>query len=171
MDLEALKYPIGKYAYTEPTEEQWEGWIATIALLPKTLNNLVGNLSFSELDRTYREGGWNVKQLIHHLADSHMNSFVRFKLIMTEENPTIRPYNQGAWSETADGHDENIAHSLGLLEGLHNRWAILLKSVSEEDRSRPFIHPEYQEQLTLEWLLGLYDWHCRHHLAHIRLAV
>ena len=171
MELETLKYPVGKYRSVEVTDEVFEGWIATIEEFPDHLKKLVTNLTYDELELTYRPGGWTVKQVVHHLADSHMNSFIRFKLALTEDKPTIRPYEEGMWAELSDANNEEISDSLDLLAGLHKRWAILLKSLSSEDRKRFFVHPEYANDRTIEWMLGLYDWHCRHHLAHIAQAI
>lgn len=171
MDLEKLRYPIGQYEYATPSEEQWEKWIETIESLPEKLKKMVGNLSFDDLESTYRPDGWNIKQIVHHLADSHMNSFIRFKLVLTEENPTIKPYDEAEWAKTEDASSEDVADSLDLLEGLHKRWTTLLRSITPEDHRRQYIHPEYSSQYNLEWMLGLYDWHCRHHLAHIKLAI
>ena len=171
MELEELKFPVGKYHYSEPSEDVWEQWINTIETLPDKVKGLVSNLSFEDLENTYRPEGWNIKQVVHHMADSHMNSFIRFKLIVTEESPTIKPYNEAEWAKTEDACSEDIADSLDLLQGLHKRWATLLKSLKPSDRERTFVHPEYENQLHLEWMVGLYDWHCRHHLAHIQLAI
>lgn len=171
MDLEALKYPVGKYQPAEVTDEVFEKYVNTIAELPKKLRKLVSNLSYDELELPYRPGGWNIKQVVHHLADSHMNSFIRFKLCLTEDNPTIRPYDESKWAETADATNEDVTDSLDLLEGLHTRWVVLMKSLSPTDRNRPLTHPEFKNTLTLGWMLGLYDWHCRHHLAHIEQAI
>lgn len=171
MDLDTLKYPVGKYESIEITEEVFNQWVATIEEFPEKVKKLVSNLSYDELEFTYRPGSWNIKQIVHHLADSHLNSFVRFKLAMTEDNPTIRPYQEDKWAELPDANNEEIMDSLEILEGLHKRWTTLLKSLSSEDKKRTFLHPEYNHQLTVEWMLGLYDWHCRHHLAHIEQAI
>lgn len=172
MDLDKLKYPVGTYQPpVEFTDEQFDSWVGTLATLPEKLKKRVANLSINELEYAYRPGGWTINQVVHHLADSHMNSFVRFKLILTEENPTIKPYNETKWAQTIDANNEDIGDSLSILEGLHNRWVKLLKGISDEDRLRPFIHPEYNESLTFQWMVGLYDWHSRHHLAHIAQAI
>lgn len=171
VDLEALKYPIGKYQSVEVSNGQFEDWIATIESFPKTLTKLVAGLSYEELELPYRPGSWKIKQVVHHVADSHMNSFIRFKLVLSEENPTIRTYLENEWANTADANNEEIADSLLILEGLHKRWAVLLKNLDIADRKRTFVHPEYNDQHTLEWLLGLSDWHCRHHLSHIEQAI
>lgn len=171
MEGEALKYPVGKYQYVIPDEEVWTQWISTIETLPEKLKKVVSTLSFEDLEKTYRPEGWNVKQIVHHLADSHMNSFIRFKLVLTEENPTIKPYNEAEWAKTEDACSEDVADSLDLLTGLHKRWTTFLKSIKPEDRTRTFVHPEYGNQYDLNWMLGLYEWHCRHHLAHIQMAI
>ena len=171
MDLYALKYPIGEYNHSPADGETRNKWIKCIEELPEKLRKLVSSLSYEELELPYRPDGWNVKQVVHHLADSHMNSFIRFKLIQTEENPTIRPYNEADWARTEDAFGEDVADSLDLLEGLHKRWTTLLRHLTEEERERTFVHPEYGRHFTLSWMLGLYDWHCRHHLAHIQLAI
>jgi len=170
MKLEELRYPVGKFQFETPNQEKLDQWIDTITNLPSELKKLVGTLSYEDLEKTYKPDGWNIKQIVHHLADSHMNSFIRFKLVLTEENPTFKPYNEVEWAKTEDASSEDIADSLGLLEGLHKRWATLLRSIESEQMERTFIHPEYKNQYNLKWLLCLYDWHCRHHLAHIRLA-
>jgi len=171
VNLEALKYPVGQYNYLQADKEVINKWITNIEALPQKLKKLVGNLSYEELELQYRPDGWNIKQVVHHLADSHMNSFIRFKLIQTEDNPTIKPYDEAEWAKTEDGSNEDISDSLDLLEGLHKRWSIFLKSREEKDWQKVYTHPEYRAQKTMEWMLGMYDWHCRHHLAHIKQAI
>lgn len=172
VDIEVLKYPLGEYkAPEEITEEVFNEWVETLASLPEKLKKLVGNLSYDELELQYRPGSWNIKQVVHHLADSHMNSFLRFKWILTEDKPTIKTYNEGEWAKTADATNEEIMESTDILEGLHNRLIILLKSLRPDQKKRTFIHPEYGKELALEWLVGLYAWHSRHHLAHIKQAI
>lgn len=172
MDIESLKFPVGKYqASAEVSEDQFNQWVRTIESLPENLKKLVGNLSYEELEFQYRPGSWNIKQIIHHLADSHMNSFIRFKLVVSEEKPTIKPYQESEWAKTADADNEEINDSIEILSGLHNRWVMLLKSLTSDQKKRTFFHPEYEGELQLEWMVGLYDWHCRHHLAHIEQAL
>ncbi|WP_462252778.1 YfiT family bacillithiol transferase [Ekhidna sp.] len=172
MDIETLKYPIGKYQPpAEVTDEIFSQWIETLATLPEKLKKLVGNLSYDELDMNYRPGSWSIKQVVHHLADSHMNSFLRFKWILTEEKPTIKTYNEVEWAKTADANNEEIMESIEILGGVHNRLIMLLKSLNNDQKKRPFVHPEYGEEFTLEWLIGLYAWHSRHHLTHIKQAI
>ena len=172
MDLEQLKYPVGKYRYPAEADDQTiSGWVTVIEKLPESMRALVENLSYDSLDWIYRPGGWTIKQVVHHVADSHMNSFIRFKLAMTEDNPTIRPYMEGDWAQLADGDNFEIQHSLDILEGLHARMVLLFNSMSDEDWNRIFFHPEYDKSLTLKWMLGLYAWHSDHHLAHIKQAI
>jgi hypothetical protein len=165
--MENLKYPVGRFVFdTDVTPDKRRGWIHDIADLPVTARQATAGLSPSQLDTPYRDGGWTVRQVVHHLADSHMNSFTRFKLALTETNPQIKPYNQDAWAGTADAAHTDIELSLRLLEGLHARWAALLSSMAAEDFARTFLHPE-NGLMTLERTLQTYAWHCRHHVAHI----
>jgi len=127
-------------------------------------------LSEVQLDTAYRPGGWTVRQVVHHCADSHMNSFIRFKLALTEENPTIKPYHEDKWAEMADAKNLPIEPSLKILEGLHDRWAILIKSLSDQDLQKTFYHPANQKTITLATTIALYAWHSRHHLEHVKLV-
>lgn len=167
MNNETLRYPVGRYDWNGPSAERRQADLQAIATLPAKLRTAVENLSEERLDTPYRPGGWTVRQVVHHLGDSHSNGLTRFKLALTEEQPTIRPYDQGAWAELADYVVTPIQTSLALLESLHARWVVLLESLADEDFDRTFIHPEMEGVQTLDWLLGLYGWHSRHHLAHI----
>lgn len=172
MNLEALKFPIGFYEAPAVIDETViSDWVATLKGLPGELRDLVENLSYEHLDWTYRPKGWAVKQVVHHMADSHMNSFARFKIIMTEEKPTIRTYEQDEWAKLPDGSNSEVAASLNILEGVHARLVTLLKDTNADDWNKSFIHPEYDYELTLGWLVGLYAWHSKHHLAHIKQAI
>jgi uncharacterized damage-inducible protein DinB len=165
--MENLQYPIGRFLFDKDvTPEKRKLCIRDIVELPQKARHAVAGLSPAQLDTPYREGGWTVRQVVHHVADSHMNSFTRFKLALTESNPQIKPYDQDAWAATADSTGTDVALSLALLEGLHGRWAALLSAMSPEDFSRPFLHPENGPQ-ALDRTLQLYAWHCRHHVAHI----
>lgn len=170
-DLESLRYPIGRLNLPdEITEEQLNKRIQTIDSFPERVRNLMESLSVEELDWRYRPDGWKIRQLVHHCTDSHMNSVIRFKLALTEDLPTIKPYLEDKWAELPDS-DAPISISLSLLDGLHDRWTILLKSMSEDEFKRKLFHPEQGRELTLILMLGLYAWHCNHHLAHIKQAL
>jgi uncharacterized damage-inducible protein DinB len=162
-----LKYPLGKFARpAEFTPEVRRQSIAVLTALPTQLRAAVQGLDQAQLDTPYREGGWTVRQLVHHMADSHMNAYVRFKLALTEDWPVIKPYKEALWAELADSQ-KPIESSLSLTAALHERWAALAESLSEEDWQRGFVHPEHDRRQTLEHALVMYDWHSRHHTAHI----
>jgi uncharacterized damage-inducible protein DinB len=162
-----LRYPAGRFqAPTTISADDRVRLIEEIAQLPQRLRAAVEGLSDAQLATPYREGGWTVRQVVHHLADSHMNSFVRFKLALTEDAPTIKPYKEAAWAETQDARNAPLDPSLALIEGLHERWVALLKSLGDSEYQRVFRHPERGE-MRLDVNLALYAWHCRHHLAHI----
>ncbi len=166
-DTEQLRYPIGKFRRgVDVTPELRQGWIEDIASAPALLRGAIAGLSDAQLDTPYRPDGWTVRQVAHHLADSHMNSFVRFKLALTEDRPTIKPYDENRWVELDDGRIPDAGLSLALLEGLHARWVVLLRSLKEEQWARAFVHPESGET-RLDTNLGIYAWHGRHHIAHI----
>jgi hypothetical protein len=161
-----LRYPIGKFQRVENvTESQRRAFIDAIAETPAKLKAAVGGLNDRQLDTPYRPGGWTVRQVVHHLPDSHLNSFVRFKLALTEEEPTIKPYDEARWAELADSKAP-IELSLPLLENLHERWVLLLNSLTPADWQRKFRHPE-RGPMTLADNLQIYAWHGRHHVAHI----
>ena len=163
-----LRYPIGRYSPpTQFSAEHREQWIGELASLPSKMRAVVSGLNDSQLDTPYRPGGWTIRQVVHHVPDSHMNSYVRCRLALTEHSPTIKPYDEAAWAELADAKTATIEASLLLLEALHERWLALLRSLSEKDFQRTFRHPELGE-VTLDWSLGLYAWHSRHHVAQIR---
>lgn len=161
-----LRFPIGKFtAPAEITTEMRGRFIQTIKDLPQKLADSIERLSEEQLDTPYRPEGWTVRQTVHHVADSHLNSFCRFKLSLTEENPTIRPYWEDRWAELADSQMP-VEASMKIVEGVHARWTKLLEAMSEADFQRKLIHPETGEW-TLERMLALYEWHSRHHTAHI----
>lgn len=165
--MENLSYPIGKYEAQPFSEKQLQQWLIDIQFLPQHLENAVLNLDEAQLDTAYRPEGWTVKQLIHHVADSHMNAYIRFKLGLTENNPTIKPYEEKLWAEMADTKNLPINVSLTLLHSLHARWVEVLKSIEGTQWERTVVHPEHGRQMTLWFLLGMYAWHSRHHTAHI----
>ncbi|WP_040950578.1 YfiT family bacillithiol transferase [Gorillibacterium massiliense] len=163
-----LSYPIGRFTPPDViSEEQINEWIREIADLPMVLRRTVESLSVEQLDTPYREGGWTIRQVVHHLAESHLNSFIRFKLALTEENPTIKPYDEQRWAELPDTKNMPIEASLTLLTGLHQRWVFLLATLAPEDLQKTFYHPESKETVKLAKNVGIYAWHGRHHLAHI----
>ncbi|MDZ4700840.1 MAG: putative metal-dependent hydrolase [Rhodothermales bacterium] len=162
-----LRYPIGKFLHDPVANlEEVAAWIDQIDALPGDLRAVVTGLRDDQLDTRYRPEGWTLRQVIHHLGDSHMNSIVRFKLALTEENPTIRPYDEKGWAEQADYRAFPPAHGLDFLQLLHERWAILLRSLSPADLARTYVHPVSGIK-RLDWTVGMYAWHGRHHLAHI----
>jgi len=161
------RFPIGKFHYEgPPTEAQRQAFMAEIANTPAALRAALNGLSTQQLDTPYRDGGWTVRQVVHHLPDSHLNAYVRFKLALTEDEPTIKPYAEDRWAELADTKSTPIEISLVLLESLHDRWVRLLRSLSEEDWKRQFRHPELGV-VPLEKNVALYAWHGKHHVAHV----
>src|SRR5712691_7803140 len=162
-----LRYPIGKFTFDgAPTEQARNKFIDDIELAPSRLRAAVQGLSQEQLDTPYRPGGWTVRQVVHHVPDSHLNSYVRFKLALTEDEPTIKPYAEDRWAELADTKSTPIEVSLVLLESLHERWVQLLGSLGPEDWKRTFRHPELGV-VALEKNVALYAWHGKHHVAHI----
>jgi hypothetical protein len=162
-----LRYPIGRYETRPFSTQQKEEWLNDIKFLPQLLENAVINLDEPQLQTPYREGGWTVQQVVHHVADSHMNAYCRFKLGLTEENPTIRPYDQAAWANVSDTAKIPINISLTLLYALHTRWYSLFSDLELKDWERTIVHPEHQKEMTLWYVLGMYAWHGKHHVAHI----
>jgi hypothetical protein len=163
-----LRYPIGKFAWAGTlTAQERREKIEIIAALPKKLRAAVAGLSDAQLGTPYRDGGWTVRQVVHHLADSHMNAYVRMRLALTEDVPRVKPYEEAKWAELADARTAPVIVSLMLLDGLHARWAMLLKSLDEKDFARTFTHPEHKDTLNLDWLVAVYAWHSLHHVAHI----
>jgi hypothetical protein len=170
--LESLKYPIGKFVKpTSISENDIENWIITLENFPSKIKSLTKNLSEEQLNWVYRPEGWSIKQVVHHCADSHMNSFMRFKLALTEDLPTIKPYEEQLWAMLADGNDNDISPSLQIIEGLHKKWVLLLKTFTKKEFSKQFIHPESKRIYTLDEVVGLYAWHCNHHNKHIEQAL
>ncbi len=161
------RYPLGKFRYEgPPSEQQKQKFLDDIASTPANLRAAVKGLSPAQLDTPYRDGGWTVRQVVHHVPDSHLNSYVRFKLALTEDNPTIKPYEEDRWAKLADTAATPVEVSLTMLEALHDRWVRLLRSLNPDDWKRTFRHPALGE-MTLEKNLALYAWHGRHHVAHI----
>ena len=171
MGAEHLRYPIGRFVEPERWSMDVVGeWIDQIARLPHAVRELVERIDEDRLDTPYRPGGWTVRQVVHHLPDSHLNAYVRFKWALTEDEPRIKPYDEVRWAELDDSRLTPVATSLDLLDALHRRWATLLRSLGREELDRRFVHPESGAQ-TLATTVAAYDWHGRHHLSHIeRLA-
>lgn len=171
-ELYKLKFPIGEFDKPENiTSININKWINDIESFPKRLENMVSELNSIELNYKYRPGGWKIKQVIHHCADSHMNSLIRFKLALTEETPVIRPYYEDRFAELPDSLDDNIESSLILLKGLHAKLTSVMKSLTDEDLQKEYLHPEHGEKFKLEEVVGVYAWHSNHHLAHIEQAL
>jgi hypothetical protein len=161
------RYPIGTYTPKEFTEAQKDEWLADIRFLPHALEAAIDNFDEQHFQTPYREGGWTVHQLIHHIADSHINAYCRFKLGYTEQNATIRPYEEKLWATTEDVMTLPVNVSLTLLHALHQRWYTFLASFTEADWQKTIVHPQHGKEFTLWHLLGMYAWHSRHHTAHI----
>ena len=161
------RYPTGKYETKPYSIEQLQEWLSAIQDLPVQMEYSIHNLDDAQLNTPYREGGWTVKQLVHHVADSHMNAYIRFKLGLTEDHPAIKTYHEELWAEMADTKNLPINISLTLLHALHRRWYEILKNMSETDFQRTLFHPEYKKEMSLWYLLGMYAWHGRHHVAHV----
>lgn len=164
---EDLKYPIGKYIVQPFSEKLFGEWLIDIKNLAQHVENAVLNLDEAQLETVYREGGWTVNQVVHHVADSHMNAYIRFKLGLTEDNPSIKPYDEAAWALMSDTKNLPINISLTLLHSLHIRLYEILKNMNYADLQRTVFHPEHKKQFTLWELLGMYAWHGRHHTAHV----
>ena len=161
------RYPIGKYEPLPFSHQLKEQWLMDLKVLPEALEFAVNNLDEFQLDTPYREDGWKIKQLIHHMADSHMNAYIRFKLGLTEDNPTIKPYLEKEWAKTVDNDTVPTNVSITLLHALHQRWYATVKDLSESQFERTVVHPETGRVMSLWFLLGLYAWHGKHHVAHI----
>lgn len=167
-DLEQLRYPIGKYEIPNPiSEDRLSEWISILEHLPQRLSNMVSGLSETQLDTPYRPEGWSVRQLVHHVSDSHHHSYIRFKWALTEDNPIIKPYLEKEWSNLFDAKTAPIQMSLNHLGAVHAKLVYLLKGLSVEDLQRKFTHPEGNEESTLAENIGRYAWHGTHHFAHI----
>jgi hypothetical protein len=168
MTSEQLKFPIGKFEKPKTiTKDDLLKWISEISTFPTRMKNEVNNLTNQQLDTQYRPEGWTIRQVVHHCADSHMNSLTRFKLTLTEDKPTVKPYYEERWAELADSKNMPIEPSLKMIEGIHERWTVLLNNLTESDYSKIFIHPEHGKEYRMDENIGLYAWHCNHHLAHI----
>jgi len=168
MDIEQLKYPIGQFSMPAIFDQkQIDEWIAEIEVLPGQLRKATEGLTDEDLNQTYRPGGWTLRQVVHHIPDSHINAYIRFKQAITEDVPVIRPYYEERWAEIGEAKNGDIELSLALIAALHQRWVTFLKTLQQADFQRKYIHPEHGKELTLANMLGMYAWHGKHHLAHI----
>lgn len=168
-DFEKLRYPIGRFelpAQYDPAHRR--GWLQALAALPSWLDVVVQNLDAAQLEMPYRPGGWNTNQVIHHLADSHMNAFVRLKLMLTEDTPTVKPYEEARWAETPEIRSVPVNVSITFLHALHRRWTDLLERIPDEAWERSYFHPEHQREVPLWEMTAMYAWHGRHHMEQLR---
>lgn len=171
MNIEALKYPIGKF--TAPgrfDRHQLKLFKSHISEFPDQLKSILIDFPESKLETTYRPGGWTARQVVHHLADSHINSYIRYRWTLTEERPTIKVYNEADWSLLPDAISAPIHYSVDILTAIHAKWTYFLDQLTEADFGKTFIHPEYKKEINLYTLTALYAWHGAHHLEHIRLV-
>ncbi len=167
--MEHLKYPIGHVHIPENiSAKDIENWISEIEEFPSKLENLVKSLSQEQLNTPYRNGRWTIRQTIHHCGDSHVNSYIRFKWTLTENQPTIKAYFEDRWAELFDAKDAPIELSLLFIKALHAKWVYLLKGLTEDDLNNVFIHPESGDSVSLKKNIAIYAWHCNHHFAHIK---
>jgi len=172
MDLEKLKYPIGKRVYDANTAAVMKNtWIETIKQFPSKLENATKDLSDAQLNLVYRPDGWTIAQVVNHVADSHMNAYVRCKLALTESHPKVVGYQEALWAETSDASSTNIQPSLQILKGLHSRWTQMWNSMEAQDFEKKYHHLGYSSDWTLMSVLNLYAWHSEHHLAHVHQAI
>lgn len=168
--MDTLRYPVGKFTIPQlPRADLIKSWIGTLESLPDLLQAELDRFDPVMLDSSYRPGGWTGRQVFHHITDSHINSYVRFKLALTEENPVIKPYDEVRWAMLPDSALFPVQGSVDLLRLLHARWVVLLRSMTDQQFDRTFYHPDSKKTITLFEALGMYDWHSRHHLAHLRL--
>jgi len=166
--MDDLRYPIGAFEWPrDVTGGDRREFIREIAELPRKLREAVAGLTDAQLDTPYRPGGWTVRQVVHHLADSHIHSYIRFKLALTEDQPAIKPYDEARWAELKEARSAPVGVSLDLIDALHRRWVMLLENMTETDFKRAFHHPE-RGAMPLEATVEMYAWHCRHHVAHIQ---
>jgi len=165
------RFPIGKFHYSEPQSqeerlEQRKRHIEALAEMPRNFRHAVEDLTDGQLDTPYREGGWTVRQLIHHVPDSHMNAYVRFKMALTEHDPVIKTYEEQLWAELPDSRETPTEVSLTMLKALHTRWVVMLRAMNDDDFAKRYVHPQ-MGPVSLDKALALYAWHCPHHTAHV----
>ena len=162
-----FRYPIGHYEPQPFSDRQKREWLQDIQFLPGLLEQAIENLDERQFETPYRDGGWTVRQVVHHVADSHLNAYVRFKLALTEDNPVIKPYDEARWAELKDVNMVPVNISITLLYALHTRWHSAIRDLANEQWNRTIFHPEHKKEMTLWHLLGMYAWHGKHHVAHI----
>ncbi len=170
--IERLKYPVGPFKMPESvSSEDIAEWLPVIEEFPAILEGVLRPIPEEAYDWIYRPEGWSIRQVVHHCSDSHLNAYVRFKLALTESKPTIRPYFEARWAELPDGNLKDVTPSLTILKAIHFKWHYLMGTMDQEDWNRVYVHPEYGTEFSLKAALANYEWHCRHHLAHIRQAI
>jgi len=168
ISIDQLRFPVGKFSFnTNADNKEIMHWISEIEKLPSLLRDAVKGLNEEQLNTAYRPDGWTVRQVVHHVADSHMHAYIRTKHALTENKPTIKPYEEKLWAEMDDSKDLPVEVSLSLLDSLHTRWIYLLKKLSADDLNKTVFHPESKREMSVKFFLALYAWHCRHHVAHI----
>ncbi|MCL4112334.1 UNVERIFIED_CONTAM: hypothetical protein GTU68_015064 [Idotea baltica] len=170
--MESLKYPIGRFEYpTTYTLADIDRWISEIEEVPTMYREVVSSMTEAQLNETYRSEGWTARQVIHHVPDSHMQAYARFKFVLTEDRPLIKPYSESLWAALPDSTETPVEISLNLLEALHQRWVFLIKGMREEQFKQVYIHPQYGKEYELGAVCKLYAWHGKHHLSHLQLIV
>lgn len=168
LTLDQLRYPVGKFSFkADAGEKEIQNWISEIEQMPANLKSTLKGLNDAQFDTPYRDGGWTVRQVVHHLADSHMNAYIRFKLALTEDKPTIKPYLEKLWAEMDDSAKLPVDVSLSILKPLHERMVHVLKTIKGDQFERTIFHPESKREMSAKFLVALYAWHGRHHVAHI----
>jgi hypothetical protein len=171
LELEQLRYPVGKFATPEDySDADIKKWISSLEEFPNQLRSEVSDFTEEMLGTSYKPGGWTARQVVHHVADSHTNAYMRFKLALTEDNPIIKPYDQNLWAELPEAKTAMCEISLDLLDALHRRLVIMLRKMTPADFERKFTNPETKKEFTLKTALALYSWHGQHHLGHIRIV-
>lgn len=172
MDIEQLKFPIGKFIKPEHiTQDILNQWIHDFETFPERLERIIEHLDSDQFQLKYRPGGWNITQVVNHCADSHINSLIRFKLTLTEDKPIIRPYLEDRWALLEDYSQDNIQDALNILKGVHRKLSKIFKTLSPEQLKRTFVHPEHNQAFSIEENIGIYAWHSNHHLAHVKQAM